>query len=118
MFEGTTQDAARVGLPTRGLDGMSMGCLSFRGVCVVARPANDDLRELVDDNVASSGVVDWARGVQGKIVTGTCSGRSTVNVRLKGHSVFSNWRILSSTSLSSSARCWSPGSSTGSSILQ
>lgn len=62
MFEGTTQDAARPGLPICGLGGMSIGRLSlrlsFEGVGVVVLPTNDDLREPADDIEArSSGIV-------------------------------------------------------------
>jgi hypothetical protein len=107
MLEGTTLDAALSGLVGIGLVGISLGCLGINGVGVEALPTKEDLRESVEDaGVASSeGIIGCARGVQGRIVTGTCSGKSTVKVRLKGHSVFSNCRILSNTSLSSSARC-------------
>lgn len=67
-------------------------------------------------------VVDDRRdtGVHGRFLTGVCgrSGSSTVKPLLKGHSVFSNWRIWSNTARSSKARRASSWSPTGTSILQ
>jgi len=59
-------------------------------------------------------------GVHGRFLTGVCggSGSSTVKDLRKGHSVFSNCKILPSTSRKSWARCASSLQATGTSILQ
>lgn len=70
--------------------GLCRGVISA-GVTGVGGNTADDLRDI---------------GVHGRFLTGVCgrSGSSTVKPLLKGHSVFSNWRIWLSTSLSSKAR--------------
>lgn len=94
----------------RGLAGVSslalcIGAISAGVTGVGGRKALDDRRDT---------------GVHGRFLTGVCgrSGSSTVNPLLKGHSVFSNCRIWSSTPLSSKARRVSSWFPTGTSILQ
>jgi hypothetical protein len=59
-------------------------------------------------------------GVHGRIFTGVSggSGSSTVNVRLNGHSVFSNLSTFSRTSRNNSALRMFSSPATGTSILQ